>query len=107
MKKGMTKVSVMYPSGEGKTFDMDYYLNKHFPMVGGLLGDSLKGAAVERGLGSAELGTPAPFLGIGNMYFDSVKDFGNSFGPNADKIMADLPNFTNCEPVIQVSEVMV
>jgi len=35
----MIKVSVLYPNGEGKKFDMDYYFNQHVPMVGGLLGD--------------------------------------------------------------------
>jgi len=102
----MTKVSVMYPSGDGKTFDMDYYRNKYLPMVGELLGDSLKGDTVEKGLGSVEPGSIPPFLAMGNMYFNSVEEFGNSFGPNAAKIMADLPNFTNAEPVIQISEVM-
>ena len=42
MKQGMIKLSVMYPTGEGKTFDMDYYLNKHIPLVGKLLGESNK-----------------------------------------------------------------
>ena len=106
MKKGMTKVSVMYPNGEGKTFDMDYYCNTHLPLVNELLGDSLKGATVEKGLGGAAPGSTAPYAAMGNMYFDSVEDFGNSFGPNAEKIMGDLPNFTNAEPIVQVSEVM-
>ena len=44
---------------------------------------------------------------MGNLYFDSVEAFENSFGPNTDQIMADLPNFTNIEPTIQVSEVMI
>lgn len=106
MKKGMTKVSVIYPNGENKNFDMDYYCNTHVPMVSRLLGDSLKGATVEKGLGGAVPGSPAPFAGMGNMYFDSVEDFGESFGPNAAQIMGDLPNFTNIEPIVQVSEVL-
>jgi uncharacterized protein (TIGR02118 family) len=106
MKKGMTKVSVLYPNGEGKTFDMNYYCNTHLPMVNKLLGDSLKGATVEKGIGGAAPGSPAPYAGMGNMYFDSLEDFGKSFGPNAQEIMGDLPNFTNIEPVVQVSEVM-
>ena len=52
MKKGMIKGIVMYPNGEGKTFDMDYYCYTHMPMVANLLGDALKGAAVEKGLAS-------------------------------------------------------
>ena len=60
MKKGMTKVSVLYPNGENKTFDMNYYCNTHLPMVSKLLGDALKGATVEKGLGGAAPGSIAP-----------------------------------------------
>ena len=106
MKKGMVKVSVLYPNGEGKHFDMDYYMNTHIPMVQKLLGGALKGATVEKGIGSVEPGSIAPYAGMGNMYFDTAEDFGQSFGPNADEIMGDLPNFTNIAPVVQISEVI-
>ncbi len=106
MKKGMTKVSVLYPNGDNKIFDIDYYCNIHLPMVGALLGELLKGATVEKGLGGGAPGSTAPFAGMGNLYFDSVEDFEAAFGPNAEKIMGDLPNFTNIEPIIQISEVM-
>ena len=96
---------MLYPNGEGKTFDMDYYCNQHVPLVAQLLGDSVKGATVEKGLGGGEPGAQAPYAAMGNLYFDTVQIFENSFGPNADKIMGDLPNFTNIQPVIQVSEV--
>jgi uncharacterized protein (TIGR02118 family) len=107
MKKGMVKVSVMYPKGEGKHFDMDYYANNHIPMVGELLGSQLKGVGVEKGISSADPSSAATFAGMGNMYFETAEDFGASFGSNAEKIMSDLPNFTNIEPVIEISEVMV
>ena len=107
MEKGSIKVSVVYPNSEGKKFDMDYYCNKHVPMVGALLGKALKGATVEKGIGGGAPGSSAPYTGMGNMYFNSVEEFENAFGPNADKIMGDLPNFTDIEPIIQVSEVMI
>ncbi len=107
MEKGMIKVSVLYPNGEGKTFDIDYYCNKHVPMVAGLLGDSVKGATVEKGLGGGAPDSPATYAAMGNLYFSSMEEFGSSFGPNAAEIMADLPNFTNIEPTIQISEVMI
>lgn len=106
MSKGMIKVSVLYPNAEGKNFDIDYYCNTHLPLVGELLGDALKGATAEKGLGGGTPGSEAPFACTGNMYFDKIEDFQNSFGPNAEKIMGDLPNFTNIEPVVQISEVV-
>ena len=107
MKKGMIKVSVLYPNGEGKQFNMDYYSSTHVQLVGKLLGEALKGATIELGLGSAAPGAPPPFLAMGNMYFDTLEDFQTSFGPAAEEIMGDLPNFTNAEPIIQISEVVV
>jgi hypothetical protein len=34
-----------------------------------------------------------------------VESFQISFGPHAGEIMADIPNYTNAEPVIQISEI--
>jgi hypothetical protein len=36
--------------------------------------------------------------------FESMESFEHSFGANAEKIMADLPNFTNVQPQVQISE---
>ena len=107
MKKGMIKVSVLYPNNESNKFDIEYYRTKHVNLVTSLLGDSLKGASIESGLGGGAPNSPAPFVSIANMYFDTIESFQNSFGPNADKIMGDLPNFTNIEPIIQISEVVI
>lgn len=103
----MIKVSVLYPNEAGKSFDMDYYCNQHVPMVGGLLGDSVKAATVEKGLGGGAPGSEAEYAAMGNLYFESMESFQNSFGPNAEKIMGDAPNYTNIEPIIQISEVMI
>ena len=105
MKKGMIKVSALYPNGEGKNFDLDYYMNKHSPMVGELLGDSLKGFAVESGMSGPEPGSAPAYMAMAHMYFDRIEDFQNSFGPNAEKIMSDIPNYTNSPPELVISEV--
>ena len=47
-EQDVIKVSVFYPYGDGKKFDMGYYLNKHIPMVKKLLGASCKGTSVEQ-----------------------------------------------------------
>ena len=103
----MIKVSVLYPNEEGKSFDMDYYCNKHVPMVLEKLGDACKGGAVEEGLGGGAPGAPATYIAMGHLYFDSVEAFQSSFGPHTDAIMGDIPNYTEIQPVIQISEVKI
>ncbi|NQV16614.1 EthD family reductase [bacterium] len=107
MEKGFIKVSVLYPYEANKTFDLDYYCNKHVPMVAGLLGDAVVGATVEQGLGGGAPDSPAAYVCMGNLYFKSMESFQNSFGPNTEEIMADLPNFSQVEPIIQISEVLI
>ena len=103
----MIKVSVFYPNEAGKHFDMDYYCYKHIPLVREHLGTALLNTAVDKGLGGAEPGSEATYVAMGHLYFDSVESFQTSFGPHAESIMADLPNFTDIQPSIQVSEVKI
>jgi uncharacterized protein (TIGR02118 family) len=44
---------------------------------------------------------------MAHLLFDSVEAFQSAFGPNADSIMADVPNYTDIEPILQISEVKV
>jgi len=104
-KKGMIKVTILYPNADGKTFDMDYYSNKHMPMVASLLGDSLKLLAIDEGIAGRTPDEPIPYLAIGYLYFDKLSAYQNSFGSNAEKIISDIPNYTNIQPVVQISKV--
>ena len=103
----MIKVIVLYPSGDGKTFDMDYYINKHMPMAAGLLGDAVKGFTVEKGLAGAAPDLPVPYVAVANTYFDSIEAFQTAYGPHMDTLMADVSNYTNIEPIVLFSEVMI
>lgn len=101
----MIKVTVLYPNSSGSHFDIRYYCNTHIPLVGRLLGPALEGVAVEHGIAGGAPGSPAPYLAIGQLQFDSVEAFQSAFGPHSKEIMSDVPNYTNIEPVIQISEV--
>ena len=102
----MIKVTILYPNGDGKTFDMDYYANKHMPMVANTLGDSLKLLAIDKGIAGRTPDEPIPYLAIGYLYFDKLSAYQNSFGPNAEKIVSDTPNYTNIQPIVQISKVL-
>jgi len=106
IKKGMIKVTILYPNGEGKKFDMDYYTTKHFPLLKTLFGDALKATAIDKGIAGGAPGAPVPFAAIGYLYFDTLADFQNGMKINATKIRADIPNYTDITPVIQISEVV-
>jgi uncharacterized protein (TIGR02118 family) len=101
----MIKVSLFYPNSPGCTFDMTYYLTKHMPMVRQKMGAACKNAAVEHGLAGGTPGTPATYIAMGHVYFDSVDAFLAAFNPHASEILGDIPNYTNTQPVIQFSEV--
>jgi uncharacterized protein (TIGR02118 family) len=103
----MIKVSVFYTNNEGSKFDMNYYCNSHIPMVRQKLGAACKGAAVEQGITGATPGSRPGFIAMGHIYFDSVEAFQTAFGPHAEAIMADIPNYTDIQPTLQISEVKI
>ena len=103
----MIKLSVFYPNEEGKKFDMTYYVNKHIPMCQQKLGSACKRVAVEQGLGGGTPGSRATYLVMGHLYFDSVEAFQTAFGPHAQTINGDVPNYTDIQPIIQISEVKI
>lgn len=102
----MIKVSVMYPNTPGARFNHEYYRDKHMPLVQSRMGDSCKFYTVDKGL-AGTAGAAATYVGMCHIYCDSVETFQRGFGPHAKEIMADIPNYTDLSPVIQISEVIV
>ena len=103
----MIKVSVMYPNTPGSRFDHVYYRDKHMPMVKAKMGASCKSYTVDKGLSGASPGTAATYVGMCHIFCDTVESFGAGFGPHAQEILADIPNYTDLQPIIQISEVVV
>jgi uncharacterized protein (TIGR02118 family) len=99
------KVSVMYPSGADTRFDIDYYCNRHMPMVKERLGGALRQMGVDHGIAGGAPGSPPPYVAVGHLYFDSVEAFQAAFKPHAKEILGDIPNYTNSQPAMQISEV--
>ena len=62
---GMFKVAILYPNGEDKTFDMDYYEKKHMPMVAGFLGKNLKFYEIDKGMAGRTPNDKVPFVAVG------------------------------------------
>ena len=103
----MIKVSVMYPNTPGARFDHDYYRDRHMPLVKRLMGEKCKYYTVDKGLSGAAPGSPATYVAMCHIFSDSVEAFQAGFGPHAEQILADIANYTDLSPVMQISEVVV
>ncbi|MBD1363901.1 EthD family reductase [Mucilaginibacter sp. ZT4R22] len=106
VKKGMIKVTILYPAGEGKTFNMDYYKTKHIPLLVSLFAGAIKATVIEKGVGGRAPGDPAPYVAIGSLYFESVAAFQDGMKTYGKQIRDDIPNYSNITPVVQISEVV-
>jgi uncharacterized protein (TIGR02118 family) len=100
----MYRLSAYYPHG-GK-FDMDYYKSKHLPMVADRLGSAIERWEVDSGMSGVAPGSDPPNVAVGYLYFNSPDDFSAAFGKHAPEILGDTPNFTDINPVIQISEIV-
>ena len=101
----MIKVSILYPSKPGSRFDVDYYLTVHMPMAKRLLGLAVTEISIEIGIGGEVPGEPAPYAAIVGFTCESVDAFTAAFMPVANQLQGDIPNYTDIEPVVQISEI--
>jgi uncharacterized protein (TIGR02118 family) len=93
----MIRVSVLYPGGDGITFDHDYYKATHVPMC-----TSAWNCRAE-----IDKGTSGPYLAAVHLFFDSTDQMQAAMAsPETAAIMADIANYTNTTPVMQVSDVV-
>ena len=60
---------------------------------------------VRRGISTAT-GAPAAFVSVATIPIDSVASFQTIFAQHGAKILADIPNYTNIEPIVQFDEIV-
>jgi uncharacterized protein (TIGR02118 family) len=88
-------VTVLYPAGEGNTFDMEYYKTTHRELVERILGPSR--FDIEQGLDGQ------PYMAMGRLVFESMEAMqAGMSSPDAGETAADVANFTNVQPQLQI-----
>lgn len=103
----MVKVSVMYPNKPGARFDHDYYRDRHMPLVKSRMGEKCKYYTVDKGIAGDAPGKPPAYIAMCHIFCDSVEAFQEGFGPHSSEILADIANYTDLAPVLQISDVVV
>ncbi|GAB3999625.1 hypothetical protein GCM10028807_50390 [Spirosoma daeguense] len=101
----MISATLLYPKTTDSRFDLDYYLKTHTPLVhqhldpAGLVSIDLKA-----GLAGGGPDTPPAYAMITQLNFNSLEDLQAALAAHAPVLLADIPSFTNVQPVIQISQ---
>ncbi len=102
----MVRLFAMYPNKPDSKFDFDYYASVHMQMAKERLGEfGLREVGITKGTTTLD-GEPAPYIYIGTADFDNAEDMQRGFEAHAEAVMADIPNYTDIQPEIQISEVL-
>lgn len=96
----------MYPASS--RFDYDYYVSKHLPLVAELWAPlGLASAGASKGLSGLMPGSAPEYVTIAELNFPSVEVLQAVMtSPAAAQVLGDIPNFTDAQPKVQVSEVL-
>jgi len=58
-------------------------------------------------MSGAEPGSAPSYLALGHLTFESLTAFQTAWEPHAQQIVGDVPNYTNTQPTIQISEIRI
>lgn len=101
----MVRVSVMYPHRDGARFDVQYYAKTHMDMVRKAFADyGLQDIRVDQGVMGGSSKAPPVYACVGTLTFDTMEHYKTAFREHGQPLMDDVPNFTDIQPVVQVSE---
>lgn len=100
----MVRISILYPTNEGSRFDVDYYRNVHTPLALARLGHSILSFEIDIGAHVPPLPEPS-FVAAGHYLCRSATEFMEAYLPHAQELQADVSNYTDISPTIQVSDV--
>ena len=101
----MIRITALYPNAAGSRFDGAYYTGQHTAFARGLLEPGgLLGLSTSLGVAALDGGAPA-FWAISEMQFTSREAFDSAMAACGEQLFADLPNYTDVAPVLQISNV--
>ncbi|KAF7900543.1 uncharacterized protein EAF01_007845 [Botrytis porri] len=92
-------VTVIYPKTETSTFDLDYYMKTHMPLVQEKWGArGLKNWTVNK------LDESSGYSVQAILWFESKEGWAAAAAAEGPTIMGDVPNFSSEKPLLLVGE---
>jgi uncharacterized protein (TIGR02118 family) len=98
-------ITVLYPNTPGVKFDFDYYLRKHATLIDRLYGKCIAKLELRRGTTTPD-GKPAAYVATVNIWIADQEAFDAAGAKHGPALIADVPNFTNVMPTIQIDEIV-
>ncbi len=102
----MIMVSVIYPADSDISFDLDYYLQTHIPLVKERwTPHGMTEVKVVRGTAKAD-GSAPDFRLMTLMTFTSLDAFKAAGAAHGREVSADVTNFTDRRGIMQINEII-
>lgn len=98
-------LQVLYPASEDATFDYDYYVKTHLPLIEEHMGEWIETVEASRGLASGP-DVPPTYLLIATITFADENALNTAMNEKGGVIVDDVANFTNVRPQILIGEVL-
>lgn len=74
-------------------------------MMAGFLGKNLKFYEIDKGVAGRAPNSEVPFVAIGYFYCYDMAEYNKAIAQNRDAVINDIKNYTNIQPIIQISEI--
>ena len=101
-----TTITVFYENVDDATFDLDYYMAKHMPLVEEKFKPfGIEGWRVLKAVGTPSGGKPA-YSVIANLEFDTADQFLAAVAAEGGPVFGDVPNFSNKDPVVVIGDLV-
>ena len=68
--------------------------------------EGLTRTEIEKGISDADPSAAPRNIAVGNLYFEAVEQVHAAFMNHGKEIMGDIPNYTDIQPQILISEVV-
>lgn len=103
----MIEVTILYPAAPGRAFDHDYYETRHIPMALELLGPAVTAVTVTRGVAPGPPWPEPTYVAGCRFTCASVEAYQQALAPHMGRLQADIANFSDAPPLIQINQVAV
>lgn len=101
----MIKITIAYPRVWGRTFDHDYFFNRHLPRLLDVVGAAAARVTVEREI-NAPAWPKADHDVICSVECETREAFEAAFFPHMEELQDDMERCGGAAPTIHISEIV-